>query len=226
VLVRSGQELDGQGIRVRIHGELVPIAEVGLAGGEGVYFEHHIVLSKDPSVELAIHPLGRGLARRLLGGLPLILLRAHGSGTISFSRDGVGQMVAINLGGEAIDVMEHRFICASDQVRYGYQRVRGLFNMFGSGTGFWMDRFEGTGIVLLHAYGNVVERTLGAGEEVDVEPGSWLYKDPEVHMQMHVVSLRQGLFASAQGFTMARFRGPGRIAYQSLTPVLEVQSGE
>jgi uncharacterized protein (AIM24 family) len=211
---------------VRVHGELVPIAEVELAGGEGVYFEHHIILAKDPSVELVIHPLGRGLAKRMLGGLPLVLLAARGRGTISFSRDGAGQMVALNLSGEAVDVLEHRFVCASEQVAYGYQRIRGLFNMFGSGSGFWMDRFEGTGLVLLHAYGNVVERTLGAGEEVDVEPGAWLYKDPSVGMQMHVVSLRQGLFASSQGFTMARFRGPGRIAYQSLTPVLEAQPGE
>ncbi len=226
MLVPSGQEIEGPGARIRVHGELVPIAEVELTGGEGVYFEHHIILAKDPSVELTIHPLGRGLARRLLGGLPLVLLAARGSGRISFSRDGVGQMVALTLNGEAIDVMEHRFVCASDHVTYGYQRVRGLFNMFGSGTGFWMDRFEGTGVVLLHAYGNVVERTLDVGEEVDVEPGSWLYKDPGVSMHMRLVSLKQGLFASSQGFTMARFRGPGRIAYQSLTPILEAQTGE
>jgi len=226
MLVPSGQEIEGPGVRIRVHGELVPIAEVELSDGEGVYFEHHIILSKDPSVELGMHPFGRGLARRLLGGLPLLLLEARGRGRIAFSRDGVGQMVALTLNGEAVDVMEHRFVCASDHVSYGYQRVRGLFNMFGSGTGFWMDRFEGTGVVLLHAYGNVVERVLAAGEEVDVEPGAWLYKDPGVTMQMHLVSLRQGLFASSQGFTMARFRGPGRIAYQSLDPVLEAQPGE
>lgn len=226
MLVPSGQEIEGPGARIRIHGELVPIAEVELSGGEGVYFEHHIILAKDPSVELAIHPLGRGLARRIFGGLPFLLLEARGSGRISFSRDGVGQMVALTLNGEAVDVMEHRFVCASDGVAYGYQRVRGLFNMFGSGTGFWMDRFDGSGVVLLHAYGNVVERTLADGEEVDIEPGSWLYKDPAVTMQMRLVSLRQGLFASSQGFTMARFRGPGRIAYQSLTPMMEAQPGE
>ena len=177
-------------------------------------------------MELGLHPLGRGLSRRLLGGLPLVLLGARSAGRISFSRDGVGQMVALSLAGEAVDVMEHRFVCASENVSYGYQRVRGLFNMFGSGTGFWLDRFEGTGLVLLHAYGNVVERSLGAGEEVDIEPGAWLYQDPGVGMQMHLVSLRQGLFASSQGFTMARLRGPGRIAYQSLTPMLEQKPGE
>lgn len=224
MLVASGQELTLPGIRVQVHGELVPIAEVQLSGGQGIYFEHHVVLTKDPSLELRIHPLGKGLLKRMLGGLPLILLETKGTGSISFSRDGVGQMVGLSLANEAVDVLEHRFVCASDGVNYGYERVKGLFNMFGSGTGFWIDRFQGTGFVLLHAYGNVVERTLGAGEEVDIEPGAWLYKDPTVTMQMHLISLKQGLFASSQGFSMARFRGPGRIAYQSLTPVATTDS--
>jgi uncharacterized protein (AIM24 family) len=227
VKVPNGASVDAEGVHVEVTGELVPIVQVNLEMGKSIYFEHHILLAKDPNLRIGIHPLGRGLARRLLGGLPLLLLGAEGPGHIAFSRDGVGEIVAVPLeGGREVDVLEHRFVCATGGVDYGYTRVKGLFNMLGSATGFWMDRFRGTGLVILHAYGNVVERDLGPGEAIDIEPGAWLYKDPAVSMQMHLTSLRQGLFASSQGFSMARFTGPGRIAYQSLTPMLEYQAGE
>ena len=51
--------------------------------------------------------------------------------------------------------------------------------LFG-GTGFFIDRFRcasGDGILWLHGYGNVFEKTLAVGEQIDIEPGGWLYKD-------------------------------------------------
>ena len=50
----------------------------------------------------------------------------------------------------------------------------------------FVDKFkasESDGILWLHGYGNVFEKTLGAGEQIDIEPGGWLYKDPGVKME-------------------------------------------
>ena len=51
--------------------------------------------------------------------------------------------------------------------------------LFGA-TGFFVDRFAATqseGVVWLHGYGNVFEKVLAPGEQIDVEPGSWIYRD-------------------------------------------------
>ncbi len=56
--------------------------------------------------------------------------------------------------------------------------------LFG-GTGFFIDKFhshKGDGILWPHGYGNVFEKTLAAGETIDVEPGGWLYKETTVRM--------------------------------------------
>ena len=70
------------------------------------------------------------------------------------------------------------------------------------------------GIVLLHGYGNVFERMLGAGEKILVEPGGYLYKDSSVNMQAVQLNVRTGLLRP--GMYMAEMTGPGRVGIQSM----------
>ena len=211
-----------EGIRVRVAGHLVPIVELGLDAQHAIYFEHHTILAKSPQLAVGLMPV-RGALRRMLAGLPVLLTRAGGPGTVSLSRDGVGEIVALDLRGEEVDVLEHRFLAASATVAYSAQRVRGIKNLLGSGTGFFMDRFSGAGLLLLHGYGDVIETQLQAGEAIDLDPMAWLYKDASVRMETHLVSLATGLFGGS-GFVMSRFHGPGRLAYQSLDPLAPLEA--
>ena len=89
---------------------------------------------------------------------------------------------------------------------------------FFSGTGFFIDTFSTQhqeGVVWLQGYGNVFEIELGAGEQIDIEPGGWIYKDPGVTMETKVQKLSSGFFASAGQLVWNRFTGPGRIGLQS-----------
>src|SRR6201995_51754 len=47
----------------QIEGDLVPVSELGLAQGDGVYFEQHVMLWKDDQTTLAAMPTGGGLKR-------------------------------------------------------------------------------------------------------------------------------------------------------------------
>lgn len=91
--------------------------------------------------------------------------------------------------------------------------------MFLGGTGFFIDTFtaaDNEGIVWLHGYGNVFEVTLHPGEMIDIEPGSWVYKDQSVQMQTQFQKLSTGLLASAGQIVWNRFTGPGRVGVQSM----------
>lgn len=90
--------------------------------------------------------------------------------------------------------------------------------LFG-GTGFFIDQFTANsddGIVWVHGYGNVFEVTLQPGEQIDIEPGGWVYKDRTVRMDTQMQRLNTGLFASAGQLVWNRFTGPGRIGLQSM----------
>jgi uncharacterized protein (AIM24 family) len=206
------------GLTYHIEGELVPVLHLEL-GIAPVYFEHHILLWKDPSVEIALRPL-KGAFKRVLSGMPVFMTQAKGPGRIAFSRDGVGHVFALHMKpGEAIDVREHQFLAATDTVDFTFTRIRGASNVLFGGTGFFIDTFtcaRQEGILWLHGYGNVFAVTLGPGEQIDIEPGGWIYKDRTVQMETIFQRVSTGLFASAGQLFWNRFTGPGRIALQSM----------
>lgn len=214
---------------ISIDGELVPVVDIMLGNQLSVYFEHHILLWKHPGVQIGFKSL-KGAARRFFAGLQVFISEAQGPGNISFSRDSVGQIVALRLQpGQMVEVREHQFLVATSNVDYNFTFVQGAANILFSRTGIFVDQFtavNGEGMLLLHGYGNVFEKMLAPGEAIDVEPGAWLWKDPSVQMQVTTVAGSQrgggilgaigGLMAGAS-FTLNRFIGPGRIGIQSMT---------
>ena len=213
---------------IRVKGELVPVVDVELGTRQTVYFEHHILLWKQPNVTLGFLGL-QNAAKRFFSGLQIFISTAQGPGNIAFSREAPGQVVAMRLRpGEAIDVREHQFLLASSAVDYDFYWQAGLANILFSRTGLFIDRFTAReeGVLLLHGYGNVFEKTLAPGEMIDVEPGAWLWKDANVRMD--TISVLQsggggglmgalGAFVGGASIMMNRFSGPGRVGLQSMT---------
>jgi len=212
---------DGQGPNLLYHveGELVPVLRLQLGGSVPAYFEHHVLLWKEPTVDIALKPM-KGAFKRFIAGMPIFMTHATGQGQIAFSRDGVGQLVPMHLQpGQSIEVREHQFLAATDNIAYTFTRVKGIANMLFGSTGFFIDRFTAEqyeGIVFLHGYGNIFEVVLGANEAIDVEPGGWVYKDPSVSMDTQLMRLSTGLFASGGQIVFNRFTGPGRVGIQSM----------
>ncbi len=206
------------GVTYHIDGELVPVLTVDLTADQPVFFEHHILLWKHPSVEIRIRPM-KGALKRMVAGMQVFVTEATGSGQVAFSRDGAGHIFALHLApDQEINVREHQFLAATKGVDYTFERVKGIGTMLFGGSGFFIDRFTargGEGILWLHGYGNVLEKVLAAGESIDVEPGGWLYKDASVKMTTNVQSLSTGFFGS-MSFVTNRFTGPGRLGIQSM----------
>jgi uncharacterized protein (AIM24 family) len=214
---------------ISIDGELVPVVDIMLGNQMPIYFEHHILLWKHPGVQIGFKSI-KGAAKRFFAGLQIFISEAQGPGNISFSRDSVGQIVALRLQpGQMVEVREHQFLVATGNVDYGFTFVQGAANILFSRTGLFVDQFTargGEGLLLLHGYGNVFEKMLAPGEALDVEPGAWLWKDPSVQMTTTTVAGSQrgggilgaigGLVAGAS-IVLNRFIGPGRVGIQSMT---------
>ena len=202
----------------QVEGEIVPVSEVNLAAGDAIYFEHHVMLWKDHQVPVSVMNLPGG-AKRSLAGMPHIITVAQGPGRIAFSRDATGELVVLPLHpGQELDVREHAFLAASVRIQYTYVRIKGLANVLHGGSGMWMDRFvtaQAPGLLLLHGYGNVFQRVLQPGESIQLEPGSFLFKDSSVTMQTVQVKLSGGMFGGHSMY-LAQMTGPGRVGIQSM----------
>lgn len=200
-----------------IEGELVPSLTVEISPEQPIFFEHHVMLWKTTPLETKASKLS-GSFKRVIAGMPILLLVAHGKGQIAFSRQAVGQIYPIHLEpGQEIDVREHQYLAATSNLSYTFSRVKGFSNVMFGGSGFFIDKFKSTqtpGIVWLHGYGNVFEKHLEPGEQIDVDSGSWVYKDPSVEMQSNLQRFSTGVFGSTS-LICNRFTGPGRVGIQS-----------
>jgi uncharacterized protein (AIM24 family) len=201
----------------QVEGELVPVAEVNLAPGDGVFFEHHVMLWKDQHTPLGTLNTGGGFKRHL-GGMPFVISTAGGPGRVAFSRDSPGELVVLPLHpGMEVDAREHAFLVASHTIQYSFERIKGLANIMHGGSGMYLDRFVtagAPGILMLHGYGNVFERYLQPGESIQVEPGAFLYKDSTVTMNAVQMDVKTGMFR--HGMYLAQMVGPGRVGIQSM----------
>ncbi len=218
----------------QIEGAYVPVAEMNLAAGDGVYFAHHVLLWKDPQVNITAMSL-KGAWKRLLAGMPLVMAQAYGPGYIAFSRDAPGEMIALPLQpGQAVDVREHLFLVATQHVAYDWFQS-GIWFTTKDGDeqethypiGMFMDRFSALhtpGLLLLHAAGNVFVRQLGPGQAILIKPTALLFKDPSVQMQLHIEQPRgtwRSWAAWGERYLWLRLTGPGRVAVQSAFKQME-----
>ena len=218
----------------QIEGAYVPVADVKLAPEDSVYFTHHVLLWKDPQVNVTTMSM-KGGWKRIMAGLPLVMTQAHGPGHIAFSKDDPGEVISVPLqAGEAVDVREHMFLVATGQVQYDWFNTGVWFQtQNGDDTethypiGMCMDRFAAPGapgLLLLHAAGNVFVRQLGDGEAILIKPKALVFKDPAVGMQLHFEhpSVQwNGWGTWGNRYLWLLLYGPGRVAIQSVYPPVE-----
>jgi uncharacterized protein (AIM24 family) len=208
-----------RGGTARISGSLVPELMFDLDGSDGIFFEHHTLLWKDAPLTIELKKLPGGIKRKI-AGLDFFLTMSRGPGRIAFSHDAPGKIVDHHLEpGQALLVREHHFLAATDNLDYTFERVKGVRSMLFGGSGFFVDKFsasKGTASVWVMGNGDVYEATLGQGEQIDIEAGSWLYRDPSVRMEAVTMGLKTGLFGGGGKLTWNRFTGPGRVGIQTM----------
>jgi len=213
----------------QIEGKYVPVADLKLAPEDSIYFTHHVLLWKDPQVSVTTMGM-KGAWKRLMGGLPLVMMQAQGPGHIAFSQDSPGELIPLPLQhGQAIDVREHLFLAATGNVAYDWFQTNIWFQTRnGDETethypiGQMMDRFSATGapgLLLLHAAGNVFVRELTRGQSILIKPTALVFKDPAVRMDLHyeIPGKAFGTWLSSKsGYLWLRLSGPGRVAIKSV----------
>jgi uncharacterized protein (AIM24 family) len=219
--IRDLTEIRWSSSVAQVDGTVVPVVDVELGGGDGVFFEHHVMLWKDDTTAMAVMDTPGGMKERLLSGMPFVLSVAHGPGRVSFSRDAPGEIIVLPIDpGTEIDAREHAMLLASTGLNYSFERLQGVKMMLAAGSGMYLDRFAAgpdgaAGLLVLHGYGNVLQRELAEGESVQVEPGGFLYKDSTVQMDLVTQAFEtadgqaapSGGMQAAKGFASRGFAG-------------------
>lgn len=160
--------------------------------------------------------------RRILTGESLFMTvfthEGPGKARVAFAAPYPGTIIPFHLAdiGGTMIAQRDAFLCAAKGVSIGvhFQRKIGA-GLFG-GQGFIMERLEGDGWVFIHAGGAIVERELGPGEELHVDPGCITAMAPTVEFDIVRAGSIRSMIFGGEGFFFAQLRGPGKVWLQSL----------
>ncbi|HZR48463.1 MAG TPA: AIM24 family protein [Streptosporangiaceae bacterium] len=216
----------------QIAGTTVPVAEFNLSPNDWMYFSHHVLLWTDTQAQLSNMSM-RGGWKRMMAGLPLIMVEARGPGHLALSDNHAGEVVALPLQhGQQMWVREHRFLCATGNISYDWTSTD-VWYVTGQDrddeeTHYPMGQFgdvftarDAPGLLLLHAPGNTFIRDLQPGQSLLIQPSSLLYRDVSVRLNLHLEYPRNRGFAFwsnrwSYRNIWVRLHGPGRVAVQSV----------
>jgi uncharacterized protein (AIM24 family) len=213
-------------MRATIHGTTLPVLEIDLARGERVLSETGELSWKTPRITMRTTTGAGGggfmgaLGRAVSGGGLFMTeyVAEHGDGQVAFAARIPGAIVPVELRpGQSYLIHKHGFLCgtAGTQLSIGLQR-RIAAGILG-GNGFILQKVEGDGQFWVELGGEVVRKTLGPGDVMQVHPAHVGMFEQSVSFDITTVPGIKNLFFGGDGFFLAELKGPGTVWLQTLT---------
>ncbi len=222
-------------IDFEIKGQELQFLEIELDPGESAVAEAGAMVWKDASVGMTTvfgdgsGGQGGGFMGKLLGaGKRLVtgeslfttVFTHNGTGKarVAFSAPVPGAILPLKLDahGGTLICQKDSFLAAAKGVSIGIHFQRKMMTGLFGGEGFIMQKLEGDGWVFVQMGGTIVERTLGAGEELHIDTGCVAAYTLGVDFDIiGAGGVRSALFGG-EGLFFARLRGPGVVWIQSL----------
>jgi uncharacterized protein (TIGR00266 family) len=206
----------------KIVGDVMQALQIELRRGEEIYAEAGTMLYMGAGIELQARMQGgivKGLMRKFLAGESLFMsvFRCEtASGKLALANPIAGKIFPIQLNGNTILAERNAFLCAMGNVDLSIAFTKrfgaGLFG----GEGFILQKISGQGLLFLHAGGNMLDFTLGPGEQLRVDTGCIVsFADSVAYDIQFVGGFRNALFGG-EGVFYATLTGPGHVVLQTL----------
>lgn len=206
----------------KIVGDVMQALQMELRQGEEIYAEAGAMLYIGPGIDLQARMQGglmKGLMRKFLAGESLFMsvfrcttATAH----MALANPIAGKIFPIELRGNTILAERNAYLAAIGNVDLSVAFTKrfgaGLFG----GEGFLLQKISGTGLVFLHAGGNMLEFNLAPGETLRVDTGCIVSLADTVTYDIQFVGgFRNALFGG-EGLFYATLTGPGHVVLQTL----------
>ena len=135
---------------------------------------------------------------------------------IAFSACYPGKIIPIRLTGSNTIIGEKNAFLAAEKsvdVDIYFKKKLGA-GLFG-GEGFVLQKFTGTGIVFLEIDGEIIEKYLGAGETLLIDPGHIAAMEDTVDFDIEMVKGAKNILFG-EGLFFSKVTGPGKVWIQTM----------
>ncbi len=188
--------------------------------GDSVLIEPGHLIYKDANSKLDIRAGGlRGMLSHMVAGSAVFLLKVDGPGEIGSAGFLPGKIVKIDLNGNGIIAEFNAFLCMDSSINYS-TKFAGIWQGVLGGEGLFLESFSGTGSIFLHGHGQVVEKVLQPGEEINVELSHVLAFENSVEYNVaRIGGLKTMVLGGleGEGLFFAKMRGPGKVWMHSIS---------
>ena len=213
-------------MRYEISGTVMQTVAIDLDPGERLFSQTASMAWMNDAMEMDTHTGGGLFAglRRMAGGGGLFITeyKADGPGHIAFAPRFPGQIVAVKLApGQSLICRKETFLVAEMSVTLDIAFQQRLGAGFFAGEGFILQRVTGPGTVFLDLSGEVVEKTLAAGERLRVHAGHIGMQEPTVDTDIQLMRGFRNILFGGDGLFLATLTGPGKVWLQSM-PILHL----
>lgn len=210
------------GLKYKIVGDNLQMVVIELQPGEKVIAEAGALNHMSGNVEMETKARGgffKGF-KRLLAGESLFLTEFYargGPGIVAFTGNVPGKIVPIEIRpGYEFLAQKDAFLVAQEgvdlDVAFTKRFGAGLFG----GEGFILERFYGSGLLFVHACGDMIEYDLKPGQLLKVDTGQIVGFESTVDYDITLVKGIKSMLFGGEGLFLAMLKGPGKVILQSM----------
>ena len=208
-------------MKYNIQGEPMPVVICHLEAGESMITERGsmVWMSANMRMETKAGGLGKALGR-MFGGESLFqntYTAEGGPGMIAFASSFPGAIRAVEITPNMpVIAQKSAFLAATPGVDLSIHFQKKVGAGFFGGEGFIMQKLSGRGMAFAEVDGELVEYTLGPGQQMIVDTGNVLGFERTVAIDIQQVKGLKNKFFGGEGFFNTVLTGPGKIWLQTM----------
>ncbi|MCR5730921.1 MAG: TIGR00266 family protein [Ruminococcus sp.] len=207
-------------MQIEVKGTPLPVAICHLAPGESIVTEKGAMSWMSPNLEMQTKGggVGKMFSRALQGEAMFqnIYTAVGGEGMIAMGSSFPGEIMVIDVAANPVIAQKSSFLASETTVTNEmFFRKKVGAGLFG-GEGFIMQKFTGSGKVILEIDGSVMLYELKAGESMLIDTGCLALMDASVNMEIETVKGIGNKLFGGEGFFNTKVTGPGRVWLQTM----------
>lgn len=209
-------------MKYEIKGGNLPVVICTLQPGETMVTESGAMSWMSPNMKMETGAKGGlgGAFGRMFSGESIFQNRytaQKDEGLIAFASSFPGEIRAVDIApGRSIVVQKRGFLACTEGVELSVFFQKKFGTGFFGGEGFIMQKLSGRGMAFAEVDGELVEYTLGPGQQMIVDTGNVLGFERTVAIDIQQVKGLKNKFFGGEGFFNTVLTGPGKIWLQTM----------
>lgn len=207
-------------MRCEVKGTPMPVAICYLDAGESIRTEKGAMSWMSPNMQMSTTGggIGKMFSRALQGESMFqnVYTAAGGPGMLAMGSCFPGDIMVVDVTNNPIIAQKRAFLASEMTVDMQLHFQKKLGAGFFGGEGFIMQKFSGTGNVILEIDGSLITYDLAAGQSILVDTGCLAMMQASCSIDIETVKGLGNKLLGGEGFFNTRITGPGRVWLQTM----------